>query len=92
MTNRKKLPALLYDKTTGWWFSNVRDPATKCGRAKHMWSKDRDEAQREYNTHIEEVVTEHAGMSGGSASPANCILESGLRNTSQQFVGTWGVK
>lgn len=60
MANRKKLPGLLYDKTTGWWFSNVKDPVRKCGRAKHMWSKDREEAQRQYNAAIEKIVAEHS--------------------------------
>lgn len=60
MANRKRLPALLYDKTTGWWYSNVKDPTRRCGRAKHMWAKDRDEARRQYSRSIEQIVTEHA--------------------------------
>ena len=56
---RKRLPGLLYDKTTGWWFSNIRDLSKKCGRTKHMWSKDRAEAARLYKSSIERVVGEH---------------------------------
>jgi hypothetical protein len=57
---RKKLPGLLYDKTTGWWFSNIKDPAKKCGRAKYMWSNNKAEAQHLYKANIVRVVSEHA--------------------------------
>jgi len=60
MAERKKLPGLLYDKSTGWWFSNVKDASKKCGRTKYMWANDRYEAQRLYFEQIERVVTEHA--------------------------------
>lgn len=33
MGKRKKLPTLLYDRSTGWWFSNIRDASKNCGRA-----------------------------------------------------------
>ncbi|MHC4352307.1 MAG: tyrosine-type recombinase/integrase [Planctomycetota bacterium] len=57
---RKKLPGLLYDKTRGWWFSNIKDPAKKCGRAKHMWSNNKAQARRLYKENIVRVVSEHA--------------------------------
>ena len=56
---RKRLPGLLYDKTTAWWFSNIRDPSKRCGRTKHMWSNDKTEAERVYRSSIEKVVAEH---------------------------------
>ncbi len=57
---RKKLPGLLYDKTTGWWFSNIRDPSKRCGRTKYMWAKTKTEAHYLYRKSIETVVAEHA--------------------------------
>ena len=66
MTERKKLPGLLYDKSTGWWFSNVKDPSKKCGRTKFMWAKDKHEAQRLYFNEIEKVVAEHAAQESTS--------------------------
>ena len=59
MAERKKLPGLLYDRSTGWWFSNVKDPSRKCGRTKYMWAKDQYKAQRLYLEQIERVVVEH---------------------------------
>ena len=57
---RKKLPGLLYDKTTGWWFSNIRDSSKKCGRTKYMWAKKKSEAYCLYTKSIETVVAEYA--------------------------------
>lgn len=62
------------------------------GHEKVFWFPQHEGSTNEIPIYCVDVITEHAGMSGGSVSPANCILESGLRNTSQQFVGTWGVK
>lgn len=59
MAERKKLPGLLYDKSTGWWFSNLKDPSKKCGRTKYMWAKDQHKAQSLYFEQIERVVAEH---------------------------------
>ncbi len=56
---RKKLPGLLYNKTTGWWFSNIRDPAKKFGRAKYMWSNNKADARRLYKENIVRIVSEH---------------------------------
>ena len=47
MTERKRLPGLLFDKSTGWWFSNVKDTSKNCGRVKHTWAKNKKEAQAE---------------------------------------------
>ena len=60
MAERKKLPGLLYDKSTGWWFSNLKDPSKRCGRTKYMWAKDQHKAQGLYFKQIERVVADHA--------------------------------
>ena len=60
MAERKKLPGLLYDKSTGWWFSNLKDPSKRCGRTKYMWAKDQHKAQGLYFEQIVRVVAEHA--------------------------------
>jgi len=60
MAERKKFPGLLYDKSTGWWFSNVKDPSKKCGRTKYMWAKDKDKAEKVYLENIKRIVAEHA--------------------------------
>ena len=60
MAGRKKLPGLLYDKSTGCWFSNLKDPGKKCGRTKCMWAKDQHKAQSLYFEQIERVVAVHA--------------------------------
>jgi len=62
MGERKKLPALLYGKSTGWWFSNIRDDSKNCGRTKHLWAKNRKEASGLYRREIERIVAEHAAM------------------------------
>lgn len=62
MGERKKLHTILYDKSTGWWFSKVRDASKNCGRAKHLWAKDKDEASCLYRRNIERIVSEHAAM------------------------------
>ena len=63
MAEVKKIPGLLYDKSTGWWFSNVKDPSKKCGRAKITWSKDKNESRQLYKANIEKTVAEHADKS-----------------------------
>jgi len=60
MMERKKLPGLLYDKSTGWWFSNIRDSSKPCGRTKHMWSKNPAEARKLYRENIETLVIQTA--------------------------------
>ena len=44
MAEIKKLPGLLFDKSTRWWFSNIRDTRSPCGRIKHLWAKNKHEA------------------------------------------------
>jgi hypothetical protein len=41
---------------------------------------------KEIPTYCVDLIAEHAGMSVRSASPANCMLESRVWNTSQQVV------
>jgi integrase len=60
MAEAKKLPGLLYDKSTGWWFSELRDPSKKCGRTKITWAKDKREAKQLYKANIAKAVIEHA--------------------------------
>lgn len=57
---KRKLPGLLYDKSTGWWFSNIRDKSKKCGRTKYMWSKSKREARRLHKSQIVHVVAKHS--------------------------------
>lgn len=60
MAEVKKLPGLLYDKSTGWWYTIVKDPSKKCGRAKIAWSNDKGKAKQLYKKDIEKIVAEHA--------------------------------
>lgn len=62
MTERKRLPGLLFDKSTGWWFSNIKDTSKDCGRVKHTWAKNKKEAKRIYREKIEKIVAEHAAQ------------------------------
>ena len=62
MTERKRLPGLLFDKSTGWWFSNIKDTSKDCGRVKHTWAKNKKEAKRIYRENIEKIVAEHAAQ------------------------------
>ncbi|MFC1761468.1 tyrosine-type recombinase/integrase [Planctomycetota bacterium] len=57
--SRRKVPGLLHDKSTGWWYSNVKDPSKKCGRTKYMWSKYKKQAKDLYRANIVQVVSEH---------------------------------
>ena len=57
---RRKLPGLLYDKSTGWWFSNIKDRSKRCGRTKCMWSKPKREAKRLHKSQIVHVVSKHS--------------------------------
>jgi len=65
---RRKMPGLLYDKNTGWWFSNIKDPSKSCGRTKYMWSKYKKEAKRLYQANIVNVASKHAGHRFGARS------------------------
>jgi integrase len=66
----KKLPALCQDKSTGWFFSVLRDPSKPSGRARRYWSKDKAEARKLYKENIEKAVTENAAKAGEAYTDA----------------------
>ena len=56
---RKQLPQLCYNKSTGWWYSIIRDPSHPKGRCYKTWSNNRNEAKRIYREDIERIVAEY---------------------------------
>jgi len=56
---RKRLPQLCYNKSTGWWYSIIRDPSHPKGRRYKTWAKKRNEAKKAYNEGIERIVAEY---------------------------------
>ncbi len=56
---RKQLPQLCYNKSTGWWYSIIRDPSHPKGRRYKTWAKKRNEAKKTYNDEIERIVAEY---------------------------------
>jgi len=97
MAERKKLPGLLYDKSTDWWFSNLKDPSKKCGRTKYMWAKDQHKAQSLYFEQIEDArswpLIEMAGRCARAQSSCSSLVEEDNRfpGISSIVMASWPV-
>ncbi len=59
-TIRKRLPQLCYNKSTGWWYSIIRDPSHPKGRRYKTWANNCTEAKTIYNNEIERIVSEYS--------------------------------